>query len=54
VEHAAGIVPHVFSLFGLVTGAVIVISVSDKSVSRWVIWVTDIEQEQSLTLKIKL
>ena len=35
------------------TGAIIVIGVSDKSFPRWVICATDREQERSLALKMK-
>ena len=38
---------------GLVTGAIIVISASDKSLPRWVICASDREREQSLALKMK-
>ena len=37
----------------LVTGAIIVISASDKSLPRWMICATDREREGSLALKMK-
>ena len=39
---------------GLVTGAIIVISASDKSLPTWVICASDKEREQLLALKWSL